>query len=438
MSWGRLNWELIRPYGRYLYYALSPNRRPGYFRDAWKYPSYRLNGSPLSTPRVPGTDKPTCFFFPMTDWHTRIQRPQQLAKAFAEMGYRCVYVNPHLGLEYRKPYLFDPYPHVSILPSGILELHIHLPREHELNQRFLSSGEVSRVLSAVEALIRAEQIGAGIVITSVPVWLDAVRSLRRSHAFPILYDCHDLLEGFDRLPRAVAAAEGELFQASDFVAFTSQNLMDLMIGRMPSLRGKAALVRNAADPRDFATRANSAMTSASPIIGYMGALDHWFDTEAVAEAARAHPRWTFELVGRVEDPRIRRLREFRNVRFVDEVPYAQVPEYLASWNAAMIPFLRNPLTLATNPIKMYEYYNAGLPVVSTRLPEVELFGNLAYLADTPRQFAELVAKAVEEDPPALALQRKETARSETWHCRANALLALAGVPYPAAVGANSL
>jgi len=36
----------------------------------------------------------------------------------------------------------------------------------------------------------------------------------------------------------------------------------------------------------------------------------------------------------------------------------------------LIPFRLNPLTAAVNPIKLREYLAAGLPVVSTPLPEV--------------------------------------------------------------------
>jgi hypothetical protein len=36
----------------------------------------------------------------------------------------------------------------------------------------------------------------------------------------------------------------------------------------------------------------------------------------------------------------------------------------------MVPFVRNELTAAVNPIKLLEYLSAGLPVVATALPEV--------------------------------------------------------------------
>jgi glycosyltransferase involved in cell wall biosynthesis len=156
----------------------------------------------------------------------------------------------------------------------------------------------------------------------------------------------------------------------------------------------------------------------------MGALDRWFDCDAILEAARAHPALEFVLAGAVQDARILRLKECPNIRFTGEVPYAELRNLMATWAVATIPFLRNPLTLATNPIKLYEYFSAGLPVVGTRLPELELFSDLTYIADSPRQFAECIAKAMEETDATLPARRKAVAARETWTERANALCAL--------------
>ena len=56
----------------------------------WTYPGGRLGVDPLD---ITSPDGLVCFFLPMTDWHSRIQRSQQLAKALAASGTRA-YVNP--------------------------------------------------------------------------------------------------------------------------------------------------------------------------------------------------------------------------------------------------------------------------------------------------------------------------------------------------------
>src|ERR1044071_6748421 len=99
--------ELIRPYYlRWFYFPLFQTGRPPEFRECWKYP-YQAFTDPAEV-RLPLSNRPDLLFYPMTDWHTRTQRTQQLVRAFARLGFRCIYVSPHLGREFEQTRLFDP------------------------------------------------------------------------------------------------------------------------------------------------------------------------------------------------------------------------------------------------------------------------------------------------------------------------------------------
>ena len=98
--------------------------------------------------------------------------------------------------------------------------------------------------------------------------------------------------------------------------------------------------------------------------------------------------------------------------------YSRVPELLGQFQVALIPFRINPLTLMTNPIKLYEYFSCGLPVVSTPLPEAQAMGDLVYVGASPADFARQVTRAWQEDDPARRARRKEIAARESWTGRA--------------------
>jgi glycosyltransferase involved in cell wall biosynthesis len=240
----------------------------------------------------------------------------------------------------------------------------------------------------------------------------------------MVYDCHDLLAGFDGIAPEILAAEDRLLRTSDRLVFSSAYLMETMLEGRPFLKAKAALIRNAVNPEDFPMGAARRETAARRIVGYVGAMDRWFDADAVMEAAREHPSLEFVLIGSVDDPAVLRLAGCPNVRFAGEVSHAELRHHMAAWTVATIPFLRTPLTLAANPIKVYEYFSAGLPVVGMRLPELELFGDLVYLADTRRQFAALIGAAVGETDRPRSARRQAVASRETWTQRANSLLSL--------------
>jgi glycosyltransferase involved in cell wall biosynthesis len=339
----------------------------------------------------------------MTDWHSRIQRSQQL-----RMAERPPVCESALGSGYPRPIGLTGIPD-SRLAQGLLELHIHLPREHELSQRTLTPAESRRIAAEIGKLIETAGIRTAALIVSFPAWLEVAESLGRVHGFPIIYDCHDWLPGFGRISPDILELERDLLQKADLVVCSSQDLMN-------RINLNCALIRNATDLVIGERPAKELVRGSVKTIGYLGALDAWFDVDSVAQMARDHPGWKFVLVGRMEDHRILKLNEYANVVFVGEVPHSDIAEHLADWDVAMIPFLVNDLTVATNPIKLYEYFSAGLPVVSSRLPEVEMFPDLVYIADTPQEFSSALARAVQEDTSLRTTRQR--IRRETWSARA--------------------
>ncbi len=94
---------------------------------------------------------------------------------------------------------------------------------------------------------------------------------------------------------------------------------------------------------------------------------------------------------------------------------------MSNFDVAVIPILMMPLTLATNPLKLYEYFCLGIPVVSTRLPEIEPFHDLVYLSEGADDFVRQLELAVAQDNPELRARRKAAAGYNTWRARCEQL-----------------
>jgi len=95
-----------------------------------------------------------------------------------------------------------------------------------------------------------------------------------------------------------------------------------------------------------------------------------------------------------------------------------LPAYCKGFDVALMPFRINELTLNANPLKVREYLAAGLPVVSTAIPEVEVLG-LCRIGRDHASFIQEVELALQDAGPSVA--RSESIRSESWGARVDEL-----------------
>ena len=132
------------------------------------------------------------------------------------------------------------------------------------------------------------------------------------------------------------------------------------------------------------------------------------DFVGLLKTAIERPDWEFRMIGQVM-PTIE--REFEqtgrprdlfqqflslpNVQHLTPRPIAEVPDVLAGFDVAIVPYCLNAFTMASSPLKVYEYYAMGLPVVSTRIPEVLRFDREIEVADEGESYAKPIARALE-------------------------------------------
>ncbi len=151
-----------------------------------------------------------------------------------------------------------------------------------------------------------------------------------------------------------------------------------------------------------------------PVIGYFGLLGRdWVDVGLLEHLARRFAHGTLVLVGKVTMD-LSALAALPNVHLLGRKPYAELPAYCKGFDVAVIPFPVTEVTLNANPLKAREYLAAGLPVVSTPIPEVEVLG-LCRTAAGPDAFADAVGEALREPGP--RRERSEAVRDQSWAAR---------------------
>jgi len=358
------------------------------------------------------------FVFAVIDWHFRIQRPQHIARSLAESGHRVFYFSNHFVDADEPGYQLERLPgadalyQVKLHVKGAPAIYFDPPSDQALAMLTRSIAKVIQDFSALSSLS----------IVQHAYWYPLVKRLPNSYR---IYDCMDHHEGFGNVPAKLVEIEKEMLCSADLVTVTSSWLEDFARKHNPSV----ALVRNAAEYRHFVTRPEQVYKDGKGrrIIGYYGAIAEWFDIDLVRTIALEHPDCLILLVGNDTVGAQKVLADLPNVEFTGEVPYATLPFYLHAFDVCLLPFKVIPLTLATNPVKVYEYLAAGKPVVCVDLPEVGQFGDLVSRACSTDDFVALVGASLQESgvlAEQKSAERRRFASEQTW-CHRGAELATA-------------
>jgi glycosyltransferase involved in cell wall biosynthesis len=122
-----------------------------------------------------------------------------------------------------------------------------------------------------------------------------------------------------------------------------------------------------------------------PVIGFYGLVADWVDLKLMRFLALSRPSWSFVFIGKV-DTDTSAVEGLENVHFLGRKPYSALPSYCAGIDVAILPFAINELTLASNPLKLREYLAAGLPVVTTDIPEARRLGEHVRIGTSYEQF----------------------------------------------------
>jgi glycosyltransferase involved in cell wall biosynthesis len=241
----------------------------------------------------------------------------------------------------------------------------------------------------------------------------------------VCYDCMDNYPAFyhpnTARARLATSQEQRLLAGADCVTTTALSLHRRLSAQHPHVY----IVRNAVG-EEFLAHSGSRSTPPpdwppgdGPVIGYMGAIAPWLDFEAVTQLAIRHPNWRIVFIGPSEID-LSSYNRLTNVHFLGPKPYDELIGYVAQFDIGLIPFVKNELTVNVNPVKIYEYFALGKPVVATSLPELWPFSQLCYLADNAAEFAQQVERAVEDlkaANPEAAARRRALAQANTWIAR---------------------
>lgn len=269
---------------------------------------------------------------PTIDWSYMKQRPQQLMEQFALHGYTVFYCNKtQLKTEL----------YTALTPHFVL---VHN------NACFIR-----------EIIPMLKRSGRKILVWAS--WAKLCPFLDTYQPDFVVYDyVDDFPDWRPYLPSMVRRA--------DLVVTTSTILQDQIQNEFPDKPN--TLIPNGCDlehfrPQMVMPKPHDLADHNGPVITYSGAWAKWVDQELVRRIAATFPKSLIAIIGVEFGATVD--RGIPNLRYLGYKSYSELPNYFKYSTVCIIPFLISDITVATNPIKMYEYLASGTPVVSTDLPE---------------------------------------------------------------------
>ena len=362
--------------------------------------------------------------FPIIPWEFRWQRPQQIVSRFAKNGYTVIFASMNISAKGRTfKNVADAGNDVKLGKLGENIFQIWLSSEGKVNMYHdkLTGHDITNLELGIIAILQSTPSHNRFYLVQFPGWTEVALSLRKKLGGKVIFDCMDDHSGFTNNTDDAIKLEGRLMEKADLVVATSQKLFE----KSSKLSDRAIMVKNGTDFDFFNHLEPNGQLDRlpHPIIGYYGAISDWFDTDLVEYAAVARPDWSFVLIGSTVGCNTSRLEKLANVHLLGEKPYQELPGFLYYFDVCTIPFKIIPLTLATNPVKFYEYLSSGKPMVAVKLPELLPHQDLCYLAGSKEEFVEMIVKALgEKGDESLIHKRVVFAKDNSWDRRFHDIL----------------
>lgn len=337
-------------------------------------------------------------------WNFVFQRPQHLLTRCAAER-RVFFMEEPVRGE-------DATPRLDLQQSNNITVIVpHLPH---------GSDEAVVMRRLIDEVIAAQQIERYVLWYYTPMALGFT-----SHLQPdaVVYDCMDELSCFAHAPAELRQLEQELLRRADVVFTGGQSLYEAKrhlhrnIHPFPS----SVDVEHFAQARVVDTDPEDQRDIPRPRLGFFGVIDERMDLELLAGIAEARAHWQIVILGPLAKIDPVTLPRRRNIHYLGPKTYAQLPQYIAGWDIALLPFARNDATRYISPTKTPEYLAAGKPVVSTSIRDVirpYAHQGLVRIADSVEGFVDACEAAMTED--AVARQRdadvflRQTSWDGTW------------------------
>ncbi|GAV26215.1 hypothetical protein ciss_21480 [Carboxydothermus islandicus] len=197
--------------------------------------------------------------------------------------------------------------------------------------------------------------------------------------------------------------EKHLIYISNEVWFVGEKLKDIYLSKYSEvlISKKVKIVPNGINSQIFANVRSQVKfkTKGKINIGFVGALAGWVDIDLMKKILGIE-NCVLNIAGPDFVGVLRELRKYKNLKYYGTIDKKDVPNFINDQDICLLPFrLDNPLSIASEPLKLIEYFYLQKPVISTSIPAINKVRHLVYVLESPNNddIESIIKKAYYED-----------------------------------------
>lgn len=341
-------------------------------------------------------------YFSSIPWDYFHHRQQEMMEWFSGHGYRVFFWEPN-GLTKEK------YECKSVLDNIYL-----------LRNRGIRYERCSRAINHLNSLFQEcayRRLLRDFKLNDPIIWFDRIHGIALDimlSSNACVYDLIDEITAFGRWKNSkmLLSMEGRVLSECELLISSSQTLLNR---KSVKTSARTLFIPNGCDAKLLENYRSFRSESTTPVIGFCGAISaRRLDLELIESVANRLPNFSFRFVGPRDATAEQLCFSADNITLEDPIQPDDLSELLASFDVGYIPYR---LELGSMdyvfPKKAFEYMAAGLPVVSTPLPECVRLNEGIACAGTPEAMVSAIKDAVCVTE-AYRERQHDIAKSFTW------------------------
>lgn len=194
----------------------------------------------------------------------------------------------------------------------------------------------------------------------------------KSYSGSIIYDCMDdhIAMVPDNQKLLIQKSEHNLFSRANIVLVSSINLRNVLLNRYGKEHdGKMILVRNGYGGKILDAEPKVQSTGDIFTISYIGTVGKWFNFDYILKSLDEIPNLQYQIIGpvEVEKPKHDRLQ------FIGTLEHSKLYDAVKNTDCLTMPFQLNDIVVSVDPVKLYEYINFNMNILTIKYPEIDRF-----------------------------------------------------------------